>query len=74
MKKLSDKTLSLLLSGKHPKAKKFAGKHVLVVDDEILPLKKGKNGLKDIESLEKKHGQTPTIVFVPRPDITYMWC
>lgn len=66
MKKYSeDKTLSLLLSGKHPKAKEFAGKHVLVVENEILPLKRGKSALKDIEKLEKRYGKTPTIVYVP---------
>lgn len=73
MKKQSEKdTLSLILSGKHPEAKKYAGSHVLVVDSEILPLKKGKGAIKDLEMLEKKYGKTPTIVFVPRPDITYI--
>lgn len=65
-------TLHLLLSGKHQKAKKFAGKHVLVVADEILPLKKGEAAVKDIERLEKKYGKSPTIVFVPRPDVSYI--
>lgn len=73
MQKVNEKkTLSLLLSGKHPKAKKLAGRHVLVVDDEIVLFQAGKNGTKEIERLEKKHGKTPTIVFVPKQDTTYI--
>lgn len=73
MKKVSEeKILSLLLSGKHPKAKKYAGHHVLVVENQIIPLKEGKESIKDIEYLEKKYGKTPTIVFVPRQDISYI--
>jgi len=67
-----EKTLYLLLSGKHPKAKKFAGQHVLVISDEIIPLKKGEGAIKDIERLEKKYGRAPTIIFVPRPDVSYI--
>lgn len=73
MKKQSqEKILSLLLSGRHPKAKKYAGYHVLVVENEIVPLKEGNEGLKDIEFLEKKYGKTPTVIFVPRQDISYI--
>ena len=67
-----EKTLNLLLSGKHPKAKKFAGHHVLVINDQVFPLKEKEAGLKDIERLEKEFGQTPVIVFVPRQDISYI--
>ncbi len=67
-----EKTLHLLLSGKHPKAKKFAGKHVLVIADEVVPLKKGEAGVKDVERLEKQYGKSPTIVFVPRTDVSYI--
>lgn len=70
--KSEEKTLHLLLSGKHPKAKKFAGRHVLVVADEIIPLKEGEKAIEDIERLEKKYGKSPTIVFVPRPDVSYI--
>lgn len=72
MKNKQMDTISLLHSGKHPKAKKYAGRHVLVIDGEIVPLKKGKESLRDIERLEKKYGKTPTIVFVPRRDISYI--
>lgn len=71
-RQLLDKTLSLLLSGKHPDAKKYAGHHVLVVKDRIIPLKKGREGIKDIERLEKEYKKTPTIVFVPRQDTSYV--
>lgn len=67
-----EKILNLLLSGKHPKAKKYAGHHVLVIKNHIIPLKEGKEAIKDIERLEKKFGRTPTIVFVPRQDISYI--
>ena len=71
-KQSSRKTLSLLLSGKHPKAKKYAGHHVLVIEDQIVPLKEGQEGLKDIDRLEKKYGKTPIIAFVPRQDVSYI--
>lgn len=73
MKKISEnKTLNLLLSGKHPKAKRYAGHHVLVIENQIIPLKDGAKAIKDIEQLEKKYGRTPTIAFVPRQDISYI--
>lgn len=38
MKKFSEENfLNLLLSGRHPKAKKYAGHHVLVIKDQIVP-------------------------------------
>lgn len=70
--KTTQQVLTLLLSGKHPKAASFAGKHVLVVKDKIIPLKKSKAALKDIERLEKKYKETPTIVFVPKAGVSYI--
>lgn len=73
--KIKDQTqmnLTLLLSGKHPQAKKYAGKHVMVIENEVVPLKEGKEALEDMEKLEKKYGRLPTLVFVPRPDISYI--
>lgn len=67
-----NRTLNLLLSGKHPKAKKYAGHHVLVVDDKVVPLKDGTSAIDDINQLEKKYGRTPTLIFVPRQDISYI--
>jgi len=72
MEKRKEKILNILLSGRHPLSKKYAGKHVLVIEDKIIPLKKGKKAVKDIEKLELKYGRTPTIVFVPRHDISYI--
>jgi len=69
----TQKTLSLLLAGKIPAAKKYAGKHVLVVKNKVIPLKeKEKEIWKDIKALEKKYGETPVITFVPRQDISYI--
>lgn len=73
--KIKDQTqinLNLLFSGKHPQAKKYAGKHVMVIEKEVVPLKEGKEALEDMKKLEKKYGRMPTLVFVPRPDISYI--
>lgn len=70
--KIQEKTLNMLLSGKHPKSKKFAGHHVLVIDDKVFPFENGDEGVRDIENLRKKYGQSPIITFVPRQDITYI--
>lgn len=72
MRQSEEKILSLLLAGRHPKARKYAGKHVLVIENEVFPLRTGKAGVRDMEKLEKKYGRTPTIVFIPRPDISYI--
>lgn len=67
-----EKNLSLLLSGKHPKAKKYAGHHVLVIDNEIVPLKEGKKAGEDLQRLKRKYGRSPIVTFVPRQDISYI--
>lgn len=73
MKKSSEeKILNLLLSGKHPKAKKYAGHHVMVINNKVFPLKEGEEANEDIEKLEKKYRKTPIITFVPRQDISYI--
>lgn len=71
-KQSQEKILKLLLSGKHPQAKKYAGHHVLVIKDQIVPLKEGGEAIKDIDRLEKKYGKTPILVFVPRQDVSYI--
>lgn len=71
-KQVKDKILTQLLSGKHPQAKKYAGHHVMVINNEIIPLKEGAKGVQDIQKLETKYGKTPTLVFVPRQDISYI--
>lgn len=72
MKKQTDITLHLLLSGKHPQIKKYAGKHVFVIEKEIVPLKEGERGMKDFKMLKEKYGKAPTLVFVPQPGATYI--
>lgn len=71
-KKVTQDTLTLLLSGRHRLAKKYEGKHVIVVEDEVVPLRRGKAGIEEIEKLEKKYGKPTTLVFVPRRDISYI--
>jgi len=67
-------TISLLLSGRSKLADKYAGKHVLVVKDRVLPLRdKREEVWKDINNLKKQYAEQPTITFVPRKDITYLF-
>ena len=72
VKDLTQKNLTLLLSGRHPQSKKYAGRHVLVIEDKIIPLREGEKGVKDLEKLEKKYGKPPVLTFVPRLDISYI--
>lgn len=62
----------MLLSGRLAEYTKYAGKHVLVIKDKIVPLKEGEQGRKDISLLEKKYGQKPVLTYVPRKDISYI--
>lgn len=66
------KTISMLLAGKGRIAKEFAGKHVFVVKNKVVPLKKGKAAWRDFLMLEKKYKEAPTLTFVPRPGISYI--
>ena len=69
----TQKTLSLLLSGKTKEAQKYAGKHVLIVKDKVIPLRESEKDIwKDIAILKKKYGEMPMITFVPRHDISYI--
>ena len=72
MKKQTDKTLNLLLSGRHPAIKKYAGKQVFVVKDKILPIKGGKKGLEEFKKLKEKYGESPVATFVPDPNVSYL--
>lgn len=71
-KNLTQKTISMLLSGRTQKAKKFAGKHVLVVKDKVVPMKKGEAFWRDFDKLKKEYGETPVSLFVPRPEVSYI--
>lgn len=66
------KTLSLLLSGQHPQYKKYAGKHVIIIDDHVVSLKAGKAAKKQFDELKEKYKKSPTLAFVPRSDISYI--
>lgn len=68
----TEKVLQALLSGKHSKAKEYAGKHVMVVGNRVVPLKKGASGLTDFKRLKKEYGAPPVLTFVPRQDISYI--
>ena len=72
MKKQTDKTLNLLLSGKHPSIKEYAGKQVFVIDNKILPIKEGKMGLNEFKKLKAKYGESPVVTFVPDPNTSYI--
>lgn len=71
-KKATQSTLQALLSGSHPLAKKYRGKHVFVVDKEIVPLARSKKSLSDFKHLKVKHGKPPILVFVPQPGTSYI--
>lgn len=68
----TQKTISMLLGGKSKVAKKFAGKHVMVVKKKVIPMKKGEAFWRDFDKLKKEYRETPISLFVPRPGISYI--
>jgi len=68
----SSKTLNALLSGEHPQYSEYEGKHVLVANNEVMPLREGHKAREDFNQLKEKYGSAPTVVFVPRQDISYI--
>lgn len=72
MRSTTEKTLQLLHSGKHPDIKKYAGKHVFVIDNEVVIIRSSRDNLEDFNRLEKKHRKSPVVVFVPQPGATYI--
>lgn len=71
-KNLTQKTITMLLAGKSKNAKQFAGKHVLVVKNKIIPMKKGEAFWRDFYNLKDKYNETPISLFVPHPDMSYI--
>ncbi len=65
-------TLQALLSGSHPLSKKYGGKQVMVIDNKILPLGRGKKALTDFKKLKEKYGKSPIVTFVPQPGASYI--
>lgn len=57
------KTLTALLSGKHPRYSEYEGKHVLVANEEVVLLREGPVAREDFKQLKEKHGHAPTVVF-----------
>jgi hypothetical protein len=72
MKKQTEKTMQMLLSGKHPNIKKYAGKQVFVIANKVFPIKAGKKGFEEFKELQEKYGESPVVTFVPRPGATYI--
>ncbi len=72
MKQQTEKTLHALLSGKHPLFKKYAGKQVFVIENEVVPLAAGKKGMADFKHLKEKYGTSPILTFIPQPGISYI--
>lgn len=68
----TEKTLNALLSGSHPLVKRYGGRQVFVVDDEVVPLPHGKKGIEDFKKLKAKYGKAPVLVFVPHPGASYI--
>lgn len=71
-KDITQKTLHALLSGSHPLTKKYAGRHVFVIDNEVLPLTGGKKSISEFKRLKEKYGKSPVLTFVPQPGVSYI--
>ena len=69
---ITQKTLQALLSGSHPLAKRYGGKQVFVVDQEIIPISRGKKAILDFKRLKEKHGKSPVATFIPQPGTSYI--
>lgn len=72
VREATQETLQALLSGSHPLSKKYGGKQVLVIDNKILPLARGKKALTDFKKLKEKYGKSPIVTFVPQPGASYI--
>ena len=68
----TNKTLQALLSGNHPLVKKYGGKQVFVIDDNIIIVKRGRKALSEFKQLKKKYGKAPVLTFVPQPGTSYI--
>lgn len=68
----TDRTLQALLSGTHPLVKRYGGKQVFVIDDNIILVRKGRKALSEFKQLKKKYGKAPVVTFVPQPGTSYM--
>lgn len=64
--------VSQLLSGHGSAYRKYRGHHVLIAGRKVIPLRRGKTGLKDFQRLSRDFGKPPLVLFVPREDVTYI--
>ena len=63
---MASKELENLLS----KMEEYRGKHVVVIEDEIIAVKSGSELKDTVERLERKYpGKTPLITFVPQEEV-----
>jgi len=67
-----DKVIHTLLRGTHPEYSKYQGKHVMVIEGEIVPVEEGEQSTKDYKGLEEKYGRSPVLTFIPRKDSPYI--
>ena len=65
-------TIQLLLTRRHPEYEKYAGKHVFIIEDKIIPFSTSKRMEKKLKELKKRYKKLPTIVFVPKKEVTYI--
>lgn len=72
IKKSTQNTLHALLAGSHALSKKYGGKQVFVIKDEVMLLAHGKKGLEDFKRLKAKYGKEPVLTFVPHPGVSYI--
>ncbi|KKT34517.1 MAG: hypothetical protein UW24_C0028G0006 [Parcubacteria group bacterium GW2011_GWA2_44_12] len=70
----TQKTLSLLHAGKLEGVERYAGKHVYVAGDTVIPLQSGKRTKAQLSKLIKTYGRIPVITFVPRQGMSYILC
>ncbi|MBI2346399.1 MAG: hypothetical protein HYV03_05870 [Deltaproteobacteria bacterium] len=61
-----------LLTGHGAMHRKYRGRHVMVAGEKVVPLRRGRSGVKDFQGLTKQFGKPPLLLFVPRDDVTYI--
>lgn len=64
--------VSQLLSGHGAAYRRYRGRHVLVAGRKVVPLRRGRAGLKDFQKLTHQFGKPPVVLFVPREDVSYI--
>ena len=65
-------TLTLLHTGKLEGAERYAGKHVYVAGDKVIPMQKGQRAKGQLNQLIKTYGRVPVVTFVPKQGFSYI--